>query len=108
MHAQEWLRDFIKFWMVLRVKNTPKMAFLPLFAPAGTSLGRLNFGGANDLQIQKFHLGWIVDRQGFPTSYHELNFDFGKCLKITLKVAQCIEKFGPIFTLQLRNSPSFD
>ena len=51
-------------------------------------------GGANDLQIEKFHLGWIEYRQGFPTSYRELNLDFRKCPKNRLKVARRIEFLG--------------
>jgi len=78
------------------------------------SLGECNFEGANELQIEKFHLGWKVDIQGFPTSYRELNLDARKCLKNRLKGvlrigirALRIEVFGPVFILQLRNSASF-
>ena len=53
----------------------------------GVLLGERSFGGSNELQIYKFHLGWIVNIQGFPTSYHELNLDAGKCLKIRMKGA---------------------
>ena len=48
-------------------------------------LGEWSFGGENELQIGKLHLGWIANIQGFPTSYHELNLDSGKCPKIRLK-----------------------
>ena len=51
-------------------------------------LGEWGFGGSNELQIQKFHLGWIVNIQGFPTSYHELNLDAGKYLKFRLENAR--------------------
>ena len=51
-------------------------------------LGEWRFGGENELPIEKFDLGWIANIQGFPTSYHELNFDAGKYFKIRLKGAR--------------------
>jgi len=50
-------------------------------------LGECTFGGANGHQIEKFHLGWKVDIQTFPTSPPELNLDAGKCPKSGLKGA---------------------
>ena len=72
------------------------MAFLPLFAHTGSVLGDWSFGGASGNQIQKFHLGWKLDRQGFPTSYHVLNLDFGKALKMSLKLVLRIEILGTV------------
>ena len=51
-------------------------------------LGYLRFDRVNELQIGKFHLGWKVDFNKFPTSYHELNLDSGKYFKIGLKGAR--------------------
>jgi len=45
------------------------------------ALGECSFGGVNGHKIGKFHFGWKVDIQGFPTSQLELNFDAGKCPK---------------------------
>ena len=44
-------------------------------------LGDCNFGGANDYQIEKFHLGWRVDIQNFPESPLVPHLNAGKCLK---------------------------
>ena len=86
------------------------MAFLPLLHTQEEVLGDFIFGGENGNQIQKFHLGWKVDRKGFPTSYLALNFDFRKALKISLKLVLCIEISGaahreiwPIFHLAAQN-----
>ena len=59
-------------------------------------LGDWTFGGSNGHQIKKFHLGWKVDRKVLPTSYHEINFDFGKFLQITSKVVLRIEILGAV------------
>ena len=90
------------------------MTFCPFLDTREAVLGEFIFRGANGNQIEKFYLGWKVDIQGFPTSYHELNLDVGKCPKNRLKGALRIGiralrigVFGPIFILQLRNSASF-
>ena len=87
MDAPVWSKHFIKFWMIKGPKNTMKTTFLPPFAPAGSTFGRIIFGGENDLQIGKFHLGWIANIQGFLKRYHVLNLDVGKCPKSRLKGA---------------------
>ena len=45
------------------------MTFCPLFELQKVTLGEMVFEGEKQLQIQKFHLGWKVDRQSFPMSY---------------------------------------
>ena len=49
-------------------------------------LGDLSFDRVNELQIEKFHLGWKLVFNIFPKSYHELNLDAGRYFKIRLKV----------------------
>ena len=44
-------------------------------------LGDLIFDRVNELQIDKFYLGWKLDSKSFPTSYHTLNLDTGKASK---------------------------
>ena len=53
-------------------------ASLGTFWPA---LGDLIFDRSNQLQIEKFHLGWKVDSNIFPTSYPEPDSGNGKALK---------------------------
>ena len=43
MHAYPWPRDFDRFWASIRVKNTLKMTFLPLFGHTGSRVGRTHF-----------------------------------------------------------------
>lgn len=43
MHAYQCPRKFDKFWAPKRVKNTPKMTFLPLFGHTGSSVGKTPF-----------------------------------------------------------------
>ena len=57
-------------------------------------LGELTFGGANGGQIEKFHLGWKVDRQTFPTRTLGVNVDTGKAFKSGSKQVLRIEKSG--------------
>ena len=113
--SQQFPRNFTKFWASRKSKNKQKMTFCHLFDTQEAVLGDCNFGGANDHQIQKFHLGWKVDIQTFPTSPLLPHLDTWKYLKISSKVARPVQKEGatrweslPIFHLQLRNSPSFD
>ena len=71
-------------------------------------LGDCNFGVDNGHQIEKFHLGWKLDINTFPTSLLLPHLDAGKCLKSWLKGALCVENWGathqgnlPDFHLQL-------
>ena len=66
--AQWRSRNFTKFWASRRSKNKQKMTFCHLFDTQEAVLGDFNFGGENGHQIQKFHLGWKLDIQTFPTS----------------------------------------
>ena len=52
-------------------------------------LGDLLSDRVNELQIEQFHLGWKLDANIFPTSYHVLNWDTGKASKSLLKNALC-------------------
>ena len=52
-------------------------------------LGYLIFDRVNELQIAKFHLGWKLDSNIFPTSYHTPNLDIWKASKILLQNALC-------------------
>ena len=53
-------------------------------------MGECTFGGENGHQIGKFHLGWKLDIQTFPTSYCDLNLDTGKCPESRWKGARRI------------------
>jgi len=44
-------------------------------------LGEWTFGEANGGKIEKFHLGWKVDRQTFPASTPGAHLDIGKASK---------------------------
>ena len=48
-------------------------------------LGDLIFDRVNELQIKQFHLGWKVDSNTFPTSYHTPNLDTWKASKSLLQ-----------------------
>ena len=52
-------------------------------------LGDLTFDRVNELQIAKFHLGWKLYSNIFPTRYHTLNLDIGKASKRLLQNALC-------------------
>ena len=72
-------------------------------------LGDCIFGGANEPQIEQFHLGGKVDIYYFPTSPLVPHLDAGKCLKSGLKGALRVEKCRatrwenlPVLHLQLR------
>ena len=82
-------------------KTSKKMTFCLIFDTQKAVLGDCNFGGANDHQIQKFHLGWKVDIQTFPTSPLLPHLDTWKCLKSALKGARPIRQFAQEFSLQL-------
>ena len=59
--SQPFPRNFTKFWASRKSKNKQKMTFCHIFDIQEAVLGDCNFGGANDHQIPKFHLGWKVD-----------------------------------------------
>ena len=52
-----------------------KMTFCPLFELQKVTLGEMVFEGAKQLQIQKFHLGWKVDRPSFPMNHISPDLD---------------------------------
>jgi len=64
------------------------LTFYPFFELQKPVLGELSFDRANDLQIQKFQLGWKVDSQTFPTSYFAPDLDTGKALKQSCECAR--------------------
>ena len=77
-------------------------------------LGDLIFDKENELQIEKFQLGWKVDSIKFPTSYPFPNWDTRKVSKIICKEARWIGKSGAahwrillIFDSVTLFSPSF-
>jgi len=57
--------------------KTQKWPLCHFFDTQKAVLGEWRFGGANELQIQKFQLGWKVDRTGFPKS--PLGYILGTC-----------------------------
>ena len=84
------------------------MTFYHFFDTQEAVLGDCNFRGENGDQIQKFHLGWKVDIQSFPTSPLLPHVDVAKFLKSWLKGAPRVENWGathqanfPDFHLQL-------
>ena len=72
-------------------------------------LGDFIFDRVNELQIEKFYLGWKLYSNRFPTSYHTPNLDTGKASKILLKNALCsarrIQRVHVALSHQARNSP---
>jgi len=44
-------------------------------------LGEWTFGGVNGGQIEKFHLGWKVDRQAVPKTTPIAHLDIGTASK---------------------------
>ena len=77
-----------------RSKTPQKLPFCPFFDTQEVVLGENSFGGANESQIQKFHLCWKVDRKSFPTSPLGANLDTDKAFKIGSKRVLRIEKSG--------------
>ena len=55
----------------------------------GVVLGDLISDKENEVQIDKFHLGWKLDSKIFPTSYHMPNLDTEKASKSFLQNALC-------------------
>jgi len=95
-----------------------KMTFCHFLDTQEAVLGDCIFGGENWHQIEKFHLGWRVDIQTFPTSPLVPHLDARKFPKSGLKGALRVEKWRathqgnlPVFHLQLRKTQhltSFD
>jgi len=88
-----------------------KMTFCHFLDTQEAVLGDCNFEEANGHQIEKFHLGWKVDIQTFPTCLLLRHLDAGKCLKSWLKGALRVENWGathqdilPVFHLQLNKT----
>ena len=54
----------------------------------------LIFEGSNQLQIQKFWLGWKVDFQKFPTSYPTPDLDSKNALKQSCQYARPVKVSG--------------
>jgi len=65
-----------------------KMTFCPLFELQKVTLGEMVFEGSNQLQIQKFHLGWKVDRSSFPVSHLAPDLDQWNPLKNSWECAR--------------------
>jgi len=85
------------------------MTFCPLFELQEVTLGELVFEGSNKLQIQKFHLGWKVDRLSFPMSHLTPDLDQWSPLKSSCKGARPLEQGArplepvlPILTFQAK------
>jgi len=70
------------------------LTFCPFFELQEAVLGELSFDRSNQLQIEKFQLGWKVDSQTFPTSYLAPDLDTGKYLKQACKGARPVEPGG--------------
>jgi hypothetical protein len=64
------------------------MTFCPLFELQKVTLGEMVFEGAKQLQMQKFHLGWKVDRPSFPMSHLAPDLDQWNPLKSCSKGAR--------------------
>jgi len=64
------------------------MTFCPLFELQKVTLGEMVFEGSNQLQIQKFHLGWKVDRPSFPMSHRAPDLDQWNRLKNSCECAR--------------------
>ena len=79
--AHPLVRNFIELWASKRSKCMQNLTFCPFFELQKQVLGELSFDRSNDLQIQKFQLGWKLDSQTFPTSYRVPNSDNGKASK---------------------------
>ena len=82
----------MEFWASKRSKYMQNLTFCPFFELQKPVLGELSFYRANDLQIQKFQLGWKVDSQTFPTSYPAPNYYACKCLKQSSQCAQPVRQ----------------
>ena len=73
-------------------EGIPKLTATTLFLDAASLgtfwpvLGDLIFDRSNQLQIEKFRLGWKVDSNTFPTSYPAPNSDTRKASKSLLQM----------------------
>ena len=87
-----WEKPDFEIWASKSSKYIKKMTFCPLFELQKVTLGELTFEGSNQLQIQKFHLGWKVDTQIFPMSHLALDVDNRNTLKKCCKGARPLEQ----------------
>ena len=62
-------RGLGNFWVLRWSKTLKKWPHCPYFDTQEAVLGDWRFGGANEHQIQKFYLGWKVDRQAFQQAH---------------------------------------
>ena len=83
-----WEKHDFEFWASKSSKYIKKMTFCPLFELQKVTLGEMVFEGAKQLQIQKFHLGWKVDRPSFPMSHLAPDLDQWNPLKSFSKGAR--------------------
>jgi len=85
------------------------MTFCPLFELQKVTLGEMVLEGSNQLQIQKFHLGWKVDRPSFPMSHLAPDLDQWnplknscECARPKLQGARPLEPVLPVLTFQAK------
>ena len=90
-----------EIWASKSSKYIKKMTFCPLFELQKVTLGEMVFEGEKQLQIQKFHLGWKVDRPSFPMSHLALDLDQWNPLKICCKGARTWEPGARTWELTL-------
>jgi len=90
--AYTWEKLDFEIWASKSSKYIKKLTFCPLFELQKVTLGELTFEGSNQLQIQKFHLGWRVDRPSFPMSHIALDLDQWNPLKSCCKGARPLEQ----------------
>ena len=70
------------------------LTFCHFFELQKAVMGEFIFDMTNELQIDKFQLGWKLYSNTFPASYPAPDSDTGKCLKQTSKGAQPVEQGG--------------
>ena len=92
--AYTWGQIFLEIWASKSSKYIKILTFCPLFELQKAVLGELTFEGSNQLQIQKFQLGWKVDSQAFPMSYLAPDVDTRKALKHSCKGARPLQGRG--------------
>ena len=97
--------NFVKIWAPKSSKYRQNLTFCPFFELQKAVLGDLIFEGSNQLQIQKFRLGWKVDFQRFPTRYLAHDLDSGKALKHRYQKVRLVK---PEVRPVKQNLPVFD
>ena len=90
--AYTWGQIVLDNWASKSSKYIKILTFCPLFELQKVTLGELTFEWSNQLQIQKFHLGWKVDRQSFPMIHLALDLDNWTPLKKCCKGARPLEQ----------------